>query len=118
MPLLRTKIICTLGPSTADETVLRDIMLAGMHVARLNFSHGTHQSHGETIARVKRMRKELGLPIAIMLDTKGPEIRLGTFAQKAVLLEKGQAFRLCGTPVEGTAQQASITYPALAADLH
>jgi pyruvate kinase len=117
MAILRTKIICTLGPATADDAILREIMRAGMHVARLNFSHGTHQTHGETIERVKRLREELGLPVAIMLDTKGPEIRVGTFEQKEILLQKGQAFRLCGHPVPGTAQQVSITYPELAGDL-
>jgi len=115
---IRTKIICTLGPSTADDGILREIMLSGMHVARLNFSHGTHQSHGETIERVKRMRGELHLPIALMLDTKGPEIRVAAFAQKQVALHKGEPFRLVTHPVEGTAQQVSITYPALRDDLH
>ncbi|MFH1879934.1 MAG: pyruvate kinase [Bacillota bacterium] len=117
MTHLKTKIICTLGPSTADDDILREIMRAGMNVARLNFSHGTHQSHGETIVRVKRLRKELGLPIAIMLDTKGPEIRVGTFEERQVYLEKGQAFRLCGKPVPGTAEAVSISYPQLAGDL-
>ena len=118
MAVLRTKIICTLGPSTADDDTLREIMRAGMHVARLNFSHGTHQSHGETIERVKRLREELDLPIAIMLDTKGPEIRIGTFVQPPVLLEKGQAFRLYGHPAQGTPEGVSITYPELAGDLN
>ena len=76
---IKTKIVCTLGPSTDDDNVLRDIMCAGMHVARLNFSHGTHESHEKTIQRVKRLRAELDLPIALMLDTKGPEIRIGAF---------------------------------------
>ncbi len=117
MTHLKTKIICTLGPSTADDDILREIMRAGMNVARLNFSHGTHQSHGETIARVKRLRKELGLPIAIMLDTKGPEIRIGTFEKRQEYLEKGQVFRLCGRKVPGTAEAVSISYPELAGDL-
>ena len=68
----KTKIVCTLGPSTQSDDVLREMMLSGMNVARLNFSHGTHETHGVTIARVKRLREELGLPIGIMLDTKGP----------------------------------------------
>lgn len=115
---IKTKIICTLGPSTADDGILREIMLSGMNVARLNFSHGTHQTHGETMDRVKRMRQELKLPIALMLDTKGPEIRIGTFAEKKVTLHPGDAFRLCTVPVDGTAERVSISYPALRDDLH
>ena len=115
---MKTKIICTLGPATQDDTVLRALMLSGMNVARLNFSHGTHQTHAQTIERVKRMRAELGLPIALMLDTKGPEIRIGTFAEKTVTLSQGQAFRLSTTPMPGTAEGVSITYPGLADDLH
>ena len=115
---MKTKIICTLGPSTADDATLRDIMLAGMHVARLNFSHGTHQSHGETIRRVRRLREELNLPVAVMLDTKGPEIRVTTFEQKNVSLQKGQEFCLCARPVPGTSQRVTITYPDLYRDLH
>ncbi len=114
---MKTKIICTLGPSTADDDTLREIMRAGMHVARLNFSHGTHETHGETIRRVKRLRGELNLPIALMLDTKGPEIRIGTFEQPEVRLEKGQAFTLYARPVQGTAQGVSISYPELVNDL-
>ncbi|MBE0601040.1 MAG: pyruvate kinase, partial [Firmicutes bacterium] len=117
MALIKTKIICTLGPSTTDDDILRAIMRAGMNVARLNFSHGTHQSHGETMERVKRLRSELNLPIAIMLDTKGPEIRVGTFEQKQVALQKGQLFRLCAHSVPGNERQVSITWPSLHKDL-
>jgi len=117
MTFIKTKIICTLGPSTADDDILRELMRAGMHVARLNFSHGTHQSHGETMARVKRLRGELDLPVAIMLDTKGPEIRVGSFEAGEVLLQKGQSFRLCAKAAPGNAQQASITWPSLSQDL-
>lgn len=118
MALIKTKIICTLGPSTTDDAVLREIMRAGMNVARLNFSHGTHQTHGETMERVKRLREELDLPVAIMLDTKGPEIRIGTFENKQVLLQKGQTFRLCASPVTGNAKQVSITWPTLSLDVN
>jgi pyruvate kinase len=114
---IKTKIVCTLGPSTADDGVLREIMRAGMHVARLNFSHGTHETHGRTIERVKRLRTELDLPIAVMLDTKGPEIRIGSFEQKEVRLKKGQAFRLYARPAKGTERGVSITYPELINDL-
>ena len=114
---IKTKIICTLGPSTADDATLRELMRAGMHVARLNFSHGTHKSHGETMERVKRLRQELDLPVAIMLDTKGPEIRVGDFETGKATLTKGQTFRLCAGKVPGNAQQVSITWPSLAQDL-
>ena len=116
--MIKTKIICTLGPSTTDDDILREIMRAGMNVARLNFSHGTHQSHGKTMERVKRLRKELNLPIALMLDTKGPEIRVSTFEAKQVALKKGQLFRLCARPVPGNETQVSITWPTLWQDLH
>jgi pyruvate kinase len=75
----KTKIVCTIGPASESEEVLRELCLAGMNVARLNFSHGTHEEHLERIRRIKKVREELGLPIAIMLDTKGPEFRIGTF---------------------------------------
>ena len=75
----KTKIVCTLGPSTDDPQVMRELMLAGMNVARFNFSHGTHEAHLDRLKLVKRMRAELGLPIATMLDTKGPEVRIGLF---------------------------------------
>ena len=118
MALIKTKIICTLGPSTTDDNTLREIMRAGMNVARLNFSHGTHQTHGETMERVKRLREELDLPVAIMLDTKGPEIRIATFENKQVLLQKGQTFRLCAQSVTGNDQQVSITWPTLGLDVN
>ena len=75
----KTKIICTLGPSTEDDKVLKQLMIEGMNVARFNFSHGDHAQHEKNLNRVKRIREELGLPIAALLDTKGPEIRVKTF---------------------------------------
>ena len=75
----KTKIVCTLGPATDDENVLRQLMLEGMSVARMNFSHGSHEEHQKKIDTIKKVRKALGLPIAIMLDTKGPEYRIKTF---------------------------------------
>ena len=88
----KTKIICTLGPATEDDNVLRDLMLSGMNVARINFSHGTHESHLKTINRVKKMRSELGLPVALLLDTSGPEIRVGDFKDGKIELKKGDTF--------------------------
>ena len=72
----KTKIVCTIGPASSSEDVLMDMALAGMNVARLNFSHGTHEGHQKTIDMIKRVRERLGLPIAILLDTKGPEYRI------------------------------------------
>ncbi len=103
----KTKIVCTIGPSCQSREILREMMLSGMNVARLNFSHGTHGSHGETIALIKELRRELGLPVAIMLDTKGPEYRVGTFENGSVELCPGDEFRLYaqtqikGAPAEG-----------------
>lgn len=90
----KTKIVCTLGPATEDDAVLRELILSGMNVARLNFSHGTHETHLNNIRRIEAFRRELNLPIAIMLDTKGPEIRLETFENGKVQLKKGQTFTL------------------------
>ena len=80
----KTKIICTLGPATDDENVLRALMLSGMDVARVNFSHQTHEEQKVRVEAVKRIRKELGLPVALLADTKGPEIRIGKFAEPKV----------------------------------
>ena len=117
MKYRKTKIVCTLGPATESDDVLQEMMRSGMDVARLNFSHGTHETHGKTMARVKKLREELGLPIAIMLDTKGPEIRLGTFAQGKVSLKRGQTFVLCTDQVAGDETHATITYKELPSDV-
>ena len=85
----KTKIVCTMGPATESDEVLRKLMLAGMNVARLNFSHGTHEYHQQMIDRIKAIREELKLPVAIMLDTSGPEIRLKDFADGKVTLTAG-----------------------------
>ena len=85
----KTKIVCTLGPSSSDETTLKKMLLAGMNVARLNFSHGTHEGHRQTIQRFRKVREELGIPAAVLLDTKGPEIRTGNFANGEEILKEG-----------------------------
>ncbi len=113
----KTKIICTLGPSTDDPAVLRDLMLSGMNTARLNFSHGSYEEHRRRIQAVKELREELGLPIALLLDTKGPEIRTGNFENGKVILEKGQTFTLTPDQIEGTNERTHITYPALFRDV-
>ena len=86
----KTKIICTLGPSTDKDDVLRQLMLEGMNVARFNFSHGTHEEQGERLKKVQKLREELHLPIATLLDTKGPEIRLRELKDGKAMLNAGQ----------------------------
>lgn len=109
----RTKIVCTLGPATDDYTVLKSMVRAGMNVARLNFSHGTYDEHKARIDMVKRARRELDAPIAIMLDTKGPEIRIKTFKTGSVELKSGQKFVLTSREVEGDPTCVSVTFPEL-----
>ncbi len=114
----RTKIVCTLGPSTDDEAVLRQLMLEGMAVARMNFSHGTHAEQKARLDMVKRLRAELGLPVAALLDTKGPEIRIGDVEGGKLKLKKGQSFRLTPEELLGTEEMVSITYKDLYRDVH
>ena len=113
----KTKIICTLGPATEDDNVLRDLMLNGMNVARINFSHGTHESHLKTINRVKKMRSELRHPVALLLDTSGPEIRVGDFEDGKIELKIGDTFVLTTKDVMGTKDIVSITYKELVHDV-
>lgn len=115
----KTKIVCTLGPASADESVMEDMLRAGMNVARFNFSHGTHENHAKMIATFRRVRDRLKLPAAVMLDTKGPEIRIGSFAGgKPVTLTEGATFTL--TTVQdtiGDAEHVSVTYKDLPVEL-
>ena len=113
----KTKIVCTLGPSTDKEGVLREMILAGMNVARFNFSHGTHAEHKARLDTLKALREELDAPVAAMLDTKGPEIRLKDFADGSVRLTAGQEFTLTTTEVEGDVHRCSITYADLPDDV-
>ena len=113
----KTKIICTIGPASESEMMLRKLIAAGMNVARFNFSHGTHEEHEAKFRRVVRIRRELGLPIATLLDTKGPEIRLRDFEGGKVVLEKGQTFTLTTDEVLGDATRAAVTYKDLPADV-
>ncbi len=113
----KTKIICTIGPSSDNEEVLTKMCLAGMNVARLNFSHGTHEEHQEKIDLIKKVREKLDLPIAIMLDTKGPEYRIKTFKDKKVNLEEGGEFTFTTRDVEGDESIVSVTYQNLIDDL-
>jgi len=109
----KTKIICTIGPASENEEVLTQMCLAGMNVARLNFSHGTYPEHEKKIALVKRVREKLGLPIAILLDTKGPEYRIKTFAQGKAEIREGAAFTFTTDEVEGDETKVSVNYKNL-----
>ena len=114
----KTKIICTLGPSTDKGDVLRDLIANGMNVARFNFSHGSYEEHGGRLAKLKALREELGKPVAALLDTKGPEIRLKEFKNGVEMLEAGQTFTLTTREVEGTKEICSVTYKDLPHDVH
>ena len=114
----KTKIICTLGPSTDKEGVLRELVANGMNVARFNFSHGSHEEHLGRLEKLKSIREELGKPVAALLDTKGPEIRLKDFKNGTEMLEAGQMFTLTTREVEGTKEICSITYKDLPQDVH
>ena len=109
----KTKIVCTLGPASSNEATIEQLLRAGMNVARINFSHGTHDDHRKTIETFRAVRDRLGLPAAVMLDTKGPEIRLRRFAGGSATLERGARFTLTTRDIEGDATAASITYADL-----
>lgn len=114
----KTKIVCTLGPATDGEGMLREMMLAGMNVARFNFSHGTHNEHRARLNAVKKLRGELHLPVAAMLDTKGPEVRLRSFEHGSVHLQAGQTFTLTTEDVVGDETRCAISYSELPQDVH
>ena len=109
----KTKIVCTLGPASADEKVMESLLQSGMNVARLNFSHGSHEQHKIMIDRFRKVRDRLGLPAAVLLDTKGPEIRLRTFENGGVVLEEAQKFTLTTRDLIGNQEIVSITYEDL-----
>ena len=113
----KTKIVCTLGPATDREGVLREMLLSGMNVARFNFSHGDHAGHKARLDQLKALREELNLPVAAMLDTKGPEVRLKSFKNGSVELKEGAEFTLCTNEVEGDETHCSITYNDLPGDV-
>ena len=113
----KTKIVCTLGPATDDENVLRQMMLAGMNTARFNFSHGDYESHQKRIDMFKKVREEMGIPVAMLLDTKGPEVRIKTFENGKIILKSGQTFTLTTREIVGNEKIVSITYKKLPFDL-
>lgn len=114
----KTKIVCTLGPATNDVETMKQLILNGMDAARINFSHGTYETHAETIAKLKQAREELNAPIPLILDTKGPEIRVKTFKEDKVRLEEDATFTLTTREVEGDANIVSVTYADLPKDVH
>ena len=113
----KTKIVCTLGPACSDEKTIREMCLAGMNVARLNFSHNTHEDHLKRIESIKKIRKELDIPIAILLDTKGPEYRIKTFEKGKVTLNEGDIFTFTSEEIVGNESIVSVNYKGLANDL-
>lgn len=113
----KTKIICTLGPATDDEKVLRKLLLSGMDVARVNMSHGSHEDAKMRIDEVKKLREELDIPVAVLLDTKGPEIRTGDFSSGPVILSEGQDFTLTTDDIDGDSTRCSVTFKSLPQEL-
>lgn len=116
-PIRKTKIVCTMGPNLFEKHLIAPLMKAGMNVARFNFSHGTYETHQHYYDEVCRIRNELGLPVATMLDTKGPEIRVRSFKNGRVTLQNGQLFTLTTDEVEGDEERVSITYKELPQDI-
>jgi len=113
----KTKIVCSIGPASESEEILRGLCLAGMNVARLNFSHGTYEEHARRIETIRKVRAELNLPIAIMLDTKGPEFRIKTFADGKIFLNDGDKFTFTTDDVIGDQSRVAVTYSGLTKEL-
>ena len=116
--LRKTKIVCTMGPASLKEDVLEKMFQAGMNIARFNFSHGTHEYHKEGIELFRKVRDKLKIPAAVLLDTKGPEIRIGTFEKGNITLKKGQLFTLTTNDTVGNEEKVSVTYKKLSSELN
>lgn len=114
----KTKIVCTMGPACGSEQVMEQMLANGMNIARFNFSHGTHEYHREMMQMFRRVRDKMHLPAAVLLDTKGPEIRLGSFEKGKITLKKGDSFLLTVKEQVGNEHAASISYPGLPRQLH
>ena len=114
----KTKIVCTIGPASGTEEIMKGLCLAGMNVARLNFSHNTHEDHQKRIDLIKKVRSELNMPIAIMLDTKGPEYRIKTFENQKILLNDGDKFTFTTEDVAGNEKRVSVSYKNLPNELN
>ena len=113
----KTKIVCTIGPASETKEVMIGLCQAGMNVARLNFSHGTHADHLAHITAIKKIREKLNMPIAIMLDTKGPEYRIKTFKDHKIYLKEGDTFTFTTDDVEGNEERVSVNYQGLAGEM-
>ena len=113
----KTKIICTLGPSSSDKNTIAKMANAGMNVARLNFSHGMHEDHAKKIQTIKEVRKELNIPLPILLDTKGPEFRIKSFANDKISLRAGDEFTFTTENIEGDETRVSVSYLGICEDL-
>ncbi len=113
----KTKIICTLGPSTDKEGVMESLIREGMDVARFNFSHGTHEEQKARLDKLKELRRQFDKPIAALLDTKGPEIRLGCFSDHKITLQEGQEFTLVNEEIEGDQERVTVSYKELYRDV-
>ena len=109
----KTKIICTMGPASDNEDILAKLVDAGMNVARLNFSHGTHEEHAEKIGRIKRVRERKNAPIAIMLDTKGPEFRIKTFKGGKITLKEGDTFTFTTENIIGDKTKVGVSFEGM-----
>lgn len=115
--MLKTKIVCTIGPATNSPKMIEKMIESGMNVARINFSHGTHEDHAKTIEYIKEAREKLARPVAIMLDTKGPEVRVGKFREGSAYLENGSTFALTTREIIGSAEAVSVSYKDLPSQL-
>ncbi|MCI8574718.1 MAG: pyruvate kinase, partial [Oscillibacter sp.] len=109
----KTKIICTLGPAVDTPELIAALLSGGMNAARFNFSHGSHPEHLERLNRLKAVRDSMGVPVATILDTKGPEIRIKTFEEKSITLEAGDTFTLTAEDIVGNQSKVAVTYPKL-----
>ena len=113
----RTKIVCTIGPASDDRETLGKMIDNGMDVCRLNFSHGTHEDHQKRIDTIKEIRRQKGVPVAILVDTRGPEIRTGDFEAKDIQLEVGQDFTITMDDIVGNKERCTVTYKELVKDI-
>lgn len=113
----KTKIVCTLGPACRNEETLTKMVQAGMNVARLNFSHGDYEEHKKNIELIKKVRTKLNVPLPIMLDTKGPELRIRTFKDHKILLNEGDTFTFTIDEIEGDQTKVSVSYKGIVNDL-
>ena len=113
----KTKLICTIGPASENEETLTRMFEAGMNVARLNFSHGSHEEHQKKIDLIKKVREKMNLPVAIMLDTKGPEYRIRTFRDGKITLKEGDTFTFTTEEIEGDETRVAVNYKGLVNDL-